>query len=296
MSSAFTTSELQLEGIVLEPSEAVAVVLALMDGLHDGHDGQEGQDVPARPSLSTLYVTRDGDVYSKTSDTLSITDLGTLLKQMLERTPQVPPGLLFAIARAVRAVEAPAFESADAFARILARFERGPRRAVVSNLVARFEAALDSKPAGGAPRVERRATPRLVSHLRQELRAADRHLYEKRVVVVPVVRRLQPAPSRALKHVELTAIAVCFVAGLASFAIGDSLHRGPLPAAVRQHVVASPPPVDVRLTPAVPEAAPAPVPARRTRATAHPNMNRSSRLLAALRFRWIRRLALRNNL
>jgi hypothetical protein len=296
MSSAFTTSELQLEGIVLAPFEAVAVVLSLMDGQHP-HDEQ---DAPSRPSLSTLYVTRDGDVYSKTSGTLSINDLGLLLKQMLERTPQVPPGLLFAIARALRAVEAPPFESADAFARILARFERGPRRDVVSSLVARFEAALDSKPAG-APRVERRGTPRLVSHLRQELRAADRHLYEKRIVVVPVVQRtlLAPPPSRALKHFGLTAMGVCFVAALGSFAMGDSLHGRPQPTPVHQPVVAAARSGDVRLVPAIstPPPAPAPAPARRTRAAAvHPNSNRSSRLLTALRFRWLRRLTFRNNL
>ena len=68
---------------------------------------------------------------------VSVADAGDVLDALLADTRQVPAALRFAVARARGIVEAAPFESVQAFALALKRFEQGDRVAVVRAVLAR---------------------------------------------------------------------------------------------------------------------------------------------------------------
>jgi hypothetical protein len=154
---------------------------------------------------------------------LSTPGIATLLRQLLDGTPNVPPGLLYSIARALGDVEAPPFDSPDAFLKSLARFERGERQEVVAGLVSRFEAASEGDDEAGGRR-ERRKMPSVVTHLRQELRAVDRRRYEEGREVRVVVSELPPAAPAGPRKKRFFSLTIGFVcaAGLACFAVANA--------------------------------------------------------------------------
>jgi hypothetical protein len=225
-----TIADLLSRNITPAAYEAVAIVLSLMDGTQCSavnHDtGRSGL-----PSARTIHLSVDGSVSAENSaGALAPADLATLLQQILDHTPGVPPGLMYSIARALRAVEAPPFESMDAFLKVLKRFERGDRADVVRGLVERFEAAPAPKAPEGT-RLERRRTPVIVNDLRKELQAIDRRRYEEQSIVasIPVVAlppHLEGAPMRVVR----VSLALGFAVVLACVASADAALSPSMPA------------------------------------------------------------------
>jgi len=187
MTSTVTLTEISLQGIVPAPHEAVAIVLALFENAPSSEDVQRTHGA-ALPSPSSISLSPDGEVScSHAIRFLTAAEIATLLQQVLDDTPGVPPGLLFSIARALAAVEAPPFESPQAFLRALTRFERGNRRDVLRALAERVDegGSIEHSAAKG----DRRKLPSVVTQLRQELRTMDRRGYEE--------QKAAPAPWRA---------------------------------------------------------------------------------------------------
>ena len=215
-----TLADLQLRNITPTAHEAVSIVLSLLDSTRAraaNHDTTRFE----LPAAAAIHLAADGSVSTENpAGNFTPVDLAMLLQQILEETPGVPPGLMYSMARALRAVEAPPFESTDAFARTLTRFERGDRADVVRRLVARFDAAPGPEPQRGADRLERRRTPLLVNNLRKELRAIDRRKYEETVAEIRIVAlpsHVAGAPVRVVR----VAIAIGFAAVLACAAAAD---------------------------------------------------------------------------
>lgn len=219
-----TLTDLHARNVAPKPHEAVAIVLSLVGHTPSASAVNHDTTRFELPSAATICLSGDGTVSTQNpTGRLGPADVATLLQQILDETPGVPPGLLYSIARALRAVEAPPFESTDAFLRALTRFERGDRRDVVRGLVARFEGAPAPQPPPPGARVERRRTPVLVTDLRKELRAIDRRKYEEQevarvVVPIPLPSRLRGGAARVVR----VSIAVGFAAALAFLTAGDT--------------------------------------------------------------------------
>jgi hypothetical protein len=314
-----TVSELQTEGTPPAAHEAVAIVLTLMEAqLWGGAAAPHDERFATLPSPSTISLGRDGSVSCPGPVAkLSPAEIATLLQQILEDTSRVPPGLLFAIARGLRAVEAPPFESSEALFIALARFERGARRDVLSGLVARFESAVDSRTIG-TRRPERRSMPPLVTHLRRELRAVDRREYEQQAPAAAA----PAAALRARRQFGPLALGVCLATALACFAAGAALDIAATPVAtgatatataatpaqvdrddaqavhgetrqvpaIRPASTIAPAAPSVHSAAAVPHSAikPTVVPKAVRRRSGAAHASKMSRLGAALRFEWLR--------
>src|SRR5689334_4492546 len=106
-----TLNDLRIHGVIPQAHEAVAVVLALFAQATTPAEDHQHDD-SAAPTPSTITVDTNGVVYCHHAIAdLSPSEIATLLQQVMEDAPRVPPGLLYAIARAQRAVQAPPFES-----------------------------------------------------------------------------------------------------------------------------------------------------------------------------------------
>ena len=243
-----TLTDLRARNITPTAHEAVAIVLSLMDSTRAravNHDTARFK----LPSLAAIHLAADGSVSTENpAGNFSPADLATLLQQVLDDAPGVPPGLMYSMARALRAVEAPPFESTDAFVRSLTRFERGDRADVVRQLVARVENMPGPEPPPGGARIERRRTPVLVNNLRKELRAIDRRKYEETVTEVRVAALPAHMRGRPMRVVRI-AIVLSIATLLACAAAAD-----------RVLAPASTPPVTaIAAPPALPIAAVAPL-------------------------------------
>jgi hypothetical protein len=113
----------------LDTPEAIAIAQSVAHG-------------PGIPTLDNVELGSDGSVSCIVrSGAPAAADLARLLETLLPPGSRVPAPLRYAIARALGQVDAPPFESAEAFATVLARFEHGDRRDVVRRLLQRAAAA-----------------------------------------------------------------------------------------------------------------------------------------------------------
>jgi hypothetical protein len=125
--------------VTFQPHEAIAVAQSLIDGTP-----LAPLEAPyGPPSLDTVEVREDGLAACIRSDARpAVPEIALLLEAMLPpATHGVPPGVRYAIARALLETEAPPFDSIDDFSRALRRHEQGDRTEVLRGLVERFEAA-----------------------------------------------------------------------------------------------------------------------------------------------------------
>ena len=120
-------SHLLGRGVRLETHEAVALVrelLAQRCGI---------------PTLENIHLHSDGSVSCVITDGVpSVASVaGFLLTLLPADTPNVPAPLRYTIARGLKAVEAPRFNSLDEFSTALERFEKGASRDVLKGLLQR---------------------------------------------------------------------------------------------------------------------------------------------------------------
>ena len=159
MRYAVSLAELLRGGLVLGADEVVAIALQLINA---------PVDIPARPPFGPLAAARirigdDGLVRCTGCDaTPTVAELAILLNDLLRETAHVPGGLRYAVARALHEVDAPPFDSLDAFAFALARYAPPRPHETLRRIVARSD----------------RRRPIARGDLRLQLREADRRLYE----------------------------------------------------------------------------------------------------------------------
>src|ERR1700730_4806867 len=161
-------------GVELRHYEAVAIaqqVITLLDV-----DLQLGPPL-GPPSLDNVRLGPDGSIVcSACATSPAVSEIAILLRAMLPRggTTRVPGALRYTIARALREVEAPPFDSLASMSRALMRQEQLDRSVVLRGLYARSAAT--------APNVvslsrDRRRHSSSVADLRLQLREADEALF-----------------------------------------------------------------------------------------------------------------------
>jgi hypothetical protein len=207
---AYSIVELLHAGVVLRPSEAVAIVQKLIN------DAQHAPPHPpfGPPSIDTVTIDERGTVTCRTCAVKpAVSEIGILLEAMVSGT-RLPGGLRYTIARALLNVDAPPFDSIEELSSVLARFERHDRDSVLRDLVQRAAAMGDAaapaavipfKPASPARiRPERRRPmPAVVAaELRRDLQRADMERYRRQAAAArPDLRgalRRQKRPIRAI--------------------------------------------------------------------------------------------------
>ena len=126
-----TLGHLLERGVCFQRYEALAIAQELI---------ARGEGVPA---ANNVQLSSDGSVTCiNTNGTPAVADVAGLLQTLLPQTPaQMPAPLRYTLARGLSAVEAPPFDSLDAFSQSLARFEAGDRRGIVRALLQRVAAA-----------------------------------------------------------------------------------------------------------------------------------------------------------
>lgn len=201
--------ELKRSGFTIRADEALAVVQDLMHG-----------PAPRGPATTaTVCVRQDGSVACRGADTpLSVADAAALLQSLMPVGPsQVPAALRYAVARALQEVDAPPFESLDAFSSALARHERADRAEILRELVQRA-----SRHAMSAPLfVERRRTAAPVAELRRQLRDADARLYDQQLALDALGAMVASGPSGRSYISRTLAISLTLAAGLVLAGAGD---------------------------------------------------------------------------
>ena len=269
-------ADLQGLGVQITADEAVAIVQRL---LHDQHDVVPEPPF-GPPTLANVRLTDAGGVECAACEaTPGVTEIAILLQAILARTPHVPGGLRYAIARALHDVDAPPFDSTADLSATLARYEPADRELVTHRLVQRAHASVARD--GGT--IDRRQSRRSADELRRELRDADRRFYETRIAW-PVVE----PPRRGRIWVAGAALGAVVVAVGAGGAMRS--HDFTLPS-VRPPMVplAAPlvsPPEPDQIEPVI-AAAPHPIHHAALRRPAHAPTG--SRVARAFRFRWLRR-------
>ncbi|HJZ71653.1 MAG TPA: hypothetical protein VKE51_07915 [Vicinamibacterales bacterium] len=183
MNTRISVAELRARGVVLQPHEAVVIAQRVIQPTKPFVVRES--DGP--PSLENVLLNADGSVAcARSASTPSISEIGTLLRELLSGTTRVPGGLHYAIGRALLEVEGPPFDSIEAFSRSLARFEQGERDEVLRHLLERFNDA--ARASCGAPlarprsmpnRRERRTSGQRVDELRRQLRDADARMFDQ---------------------------------------------------------------------------------------------------------------------
>lgn len=116
-----TLGHLLERGVCFQRYEALAIaqeLIARRDGV---------------PTIDNVQLSSDGSAACiNPRGTPQVSDVAALLQALLPTTPgQVPAPLRYTLARGLGAVEAPPFESLDAFAESLARFEAGDRHGII---------------------------------------------------------------------------------------------------------------------------------------------------------------------
>jgi hypothetical protein len=123
-------------GVRLDAREAVAVAQTIVDAR-------------AVAAPENVEVRSDGGIVAiQKADALAVADAAALLERLLPPDVKAPAPLRFSIARGLGRVEAPPFESLEAFSAALRRFESAPRADVVRGLLARAA----PRPRAEAPR------------------------------------------------------------------------------------------------------------------------------------------------
>ena len=207
-SARASIAELLDSGLTLTVGEAVAIARAAL--ACDATSVAGAELAPERPLPDAIFVEDGGRIVCEGAAP-SIPNVALLLRSLLPAgSPGVPGGLRYAIARALREVDAPPFELPEDFSTVLARFE--PADGAGASTLARVAGGDRlTTPARGERRRPNGAT---ISVLRRALREADSQLYEqRRSADAPVATR----PSRARRVLAiaagLSAAVVLFAAG-----------------------------------------------------------------------------------
>jgi len=216
-----SVAELLARGVVIQSGEAVAIAQEVMPSASD----QSPTPPPCGPlSPDTVTLARDGSVSHIESDGApGLAEVALFLQTMLGSGAKVPGALRYTVARALRQVDAPPFDSLTDFSRTLARFEPGDRRAAVRALLDRDALTgarsatqpIDSSRTRGvppevtvhvAPRArrwpapqeppahDRRRVPPQVTALRRQLREADQRLFEQQAASRRTARIVKMPP------------------------------------------------------------------------------------------------------
>src|SRR5690242_21959665 len=106
-------ADLRSGGCVLTADEAVAIARKLIDRPSDDQRPQP----PFGPlAAARIRIASDGSVAcAGCAVTPTVAELAILLQELLDRTPHVPGGLRYQIARALHDVDAPPFDSLAEF-------------------------------------------------------------------------------------------------------------------------------------------------------------------------------------
>ncbi|HET9832182.1 MAG TPA: hypothetical protein VFP91_10745 [Vicinamibacterales bacterium] len=137
MSRAWSLRAIVDGGVPVTFQEAVAIVQQLIS-LQD--DGAALTPPFGPPSLDNIYLSELGSIECRSScATPAVSEAARLLDALLAQCTgtRVPGSLRYAIARALLEVDAPPFDSIDALAATLARYEHEPRSIVLLRLAAR---------------------------------------------------------------------------------------------------------------------------------------------------------------
>jgi hypothetical protein len=208
-------AELIKGGITLKADEAVAIAQALMRETSSSTLPAASTHVPLRPE--NVYLDADGAVVCRGCDVPTVSDVALFLRQLLPiGTAGVPGGLHYVIARALTEVDAPAFDSVEAFSVALARFEHRDGAELVRGL-------LETTPPGAVARSRpfterRRPDPATFCDLRRALREADARLYEQKIAMQTLTAA---RPSRKWNRL---AVAACLTTATAGVAAGYAMH------------------------------------------------------------------------
>ena len=228
MRTTTTVTEVMSSGTTLLSAEAVAIAQKLINE----PTPTTPQPPFGPPTPDNVYLGEDGSVSCRAcAVTPAVSEIAIFLQTVVPPgTERVPGGLRYAIARALLDVEAPPFDSVEAFSQALARFEQGDRSAVVRGLLQRAR----SEPRSLAPaprrnlelvaqvpvRDRRRSTSDEVAYLRRELRLADARLYEQKNAMASTRVRSGPGGSR-----RVSSVAAGVAAGIALMASGQVMQK-----------------------------------------------------------------------
>jgi hypothetical protein len=287
MAHTTTIADLIDAGVAIEPHEAVALVLELIQ--NPTCDPPEPPFGP--PSLANVYLEADGSVACRACEaTPAVSEIAILLQRLLGDTPQrAPGGLRYAIARALLEVDAPPFDSVNDFAVVLGRFERGDREQVLRGLFARVstysQLATVTK---FRTMMDRRQLMPSATDLRRELRKVDEQLYahhRRATDVIPPIPSIPAMPAipavvvQARQPRGVNAVAAGIAVGLVLAGSGELLHiRTHGPRDTRSAAVVTPATGTAKAAPSAPAAADAAraVPSSATDAAAAPALVRFS--------------------
>src|SRR5262252_4935409 len=184
MNTRISIAELRARGVVLQPHEAVVIAQRVIQPTKPF----AVRESAGPPSLENVLLNADGSVVcTRSASTPSVSEIGTLLRELLSGTTRVPGGLHYAIGRALLEVEGPPFDSIEALSGSLARYEQGERDEVLRHLIERFNDA--ARASRGAPLAlqprstrrhrERRTSAPRVDELRRLLRDADARMFDQ---------------------------------------------------------------------------------------------------------------------
>jgi len=132
-------ADLLRRGVVLQAHEAAAIAQQLINA-RPGAGAAATKGVPGPPSPDNVQLRSDGTVVWTGADvTPAVYEIAVFLQTLLPaRSPQVPGGMRYAIARGLLEVDVPPFDSVGEFSQGLERFEKGDRGEVVRGVLARM--------------------------------------------------------------------------------------------------------------------------------------------------------------
>jgi WD40-like Beta Propeller Repeat len=219
------TLELLLRrGLELDAHEAVAIVLGI---------GSAGI-----PRIDNVEVRSDGSVTCiLPTGTPTVRDVAALLQRLLPAGARVPPPLRYAIGRGLGEVEAPPFESLEAFSTVLRRFESGERTAVIRGLLQR---AARPSPQAEVPIAQARPRPDVaIAPVRPQRPAPPvRPLSQEPAAGAVIFHTPPPHPSRRRSWLAVGMGAALLASALAGYTAVRVVNRAP-----ERAVIAPPAPV-----------------------------------------------------
>jgi hypothetical protein len=209
---SISIAELVAQGVELSTAEVIAICRQLGAGARTPRPS-------GRSSPEDVVIAVDGSVWWRGRHAApEAAELALLMKALLPSGAQVPGGLRYLIARALREVDAPAFGSPAEFSGALARYERGDAAVLVAALAAKARptASIEHRMAPRTrPPADRRRSGPGSDELRRQLREADRDRFEQRLIPHG------PPPAKKRRLAAKGPLAACFVAGVTLVGAGE---------------------------------------------------------------------------
>jgi hypothetical protein len=250
MTTTASVAEVQRAGVIIEAEEAVAIAQELIAQLRGRRNGAPPAEPPyGPPTTANVILGADGSAVCRACEmTPAVSEVAILLQAMLPHQTHAPGGLRYAIARALLDVDVPPFDSLDDLSETLARYERGPRDAIIRRVMQRLATR---RVLVRVSAVDRRRHPR-ATELRRALREADARLYLQKVSNETVAMAVVPPRQRPR---DVRAGVACVTAGLLLIVAGESIDlwhssSSATTAVPSSPTTAVPPPVE-RRSPAV---------------------------------------------